>query len=414
MLSEINPPFGDTAGFWTSTTVNDGQHTFQVRALNDAGTVLATNTITATVANKTHRRRRPVTPSAPSPPGNLRVDVGNRDERRVAWNAATDNVGVTGYDVYRGRDQGRHDAATTAYLINGLTCGAGYSVGVERYDAPAMRRRRRRCRSRPPRAPTPSHPPHPSNVTASNRTTTSISLTWAPATDNVGVAAYGIYNGANLIDTTAGTTGIVSNLTCGTNYTLSVDAFDASGNSSPKTTIMVSTLPCTDTTAPTATMTSPANGSTVTGTINSVCQRHGQRRRDTRRVLPRRSVDRERHKLAVFDRVQHDHDRQRQPHVRRPRIRRGREHRQRNQRDGHGVEHDNSAAFEQPGLSAAGLPRRNMHRCAARNNAHTERQPDDHDRRGCDRRPRHHRPGRRERTERHDPQHADPQQLHVR
>ena len=72
-----------------------------------------------------------------------------------------------------------------------------------------------------------------------------------PATDNIGVAAYGIYNGANLIDTTAGTTGIISNLTCGTNYTLSVDAFDANGNSSPKTTIMVSTLPCTDTTAPT-------------------------------------------------------------------------------------------------------------------------------------------------------------------
>ena len=61
VLSEINPPFGDTAGFWTSTTVNDGQHTFQVRALNDAGTVLATNTITATVANKP-TPARPVTP----------------------------------------------------------------------------------------------------------------------------------------------------------------------------------------------------------------------------------------------------------------------------------------------------------------------------------------------------------------
>ena len=51
------PPFGDTAGFWASTTVNDGQHTFQVRALNDTGTVLATNTVTATVDNPTHRHR---------------------------------------------------------------------------------------------------------------------------------------------------------------------------------------------------------------------------------------------------------------------------------------------------------------------------------------------------------------------
>ena len=76
--------------------------------------------------------------------------------------------------------------------------------------------------SQPPTAPT--------NVTASTRTTTSIALTWAPATDNVGVAGYGVYNGGDLVDTTAGTTGIVSGLTCGTNYTLAVDAFDGSGN----------------------------------------------------------------------------------------------------------------------------------------------------------------------------------------
>ena len=94
-------------------------------------------------------------------------------------------------------------------------------------------------------------PTAPTNVTASTRTTTSIALTWAAATDNVGVAGYGIYNGGELVNTTAGTTGIVSGLTCGTNYTLAVDAFDASGNSSAKTTIMVSTLPCTDTTPPT-------------------------------------------------------------------------------------------------------------------------------------------------------------------
>ena len=76
----------------------------------------------------------------------------------------------------------------------------------------------------------------PTNVTASTRTATSIALTWAPATDNVGVAGYGVYNAGQLVSTTAGTTGIVSGLTCGTNYTLAVDAFDATGNSSTKTT----------------------------------------------------------------------------------------------------------------------------------------------------------------------------------
>ena len=129
-------------------------------------------------------------------------------------------------------------------------------------------------------------PSAPTNVTASTRTTTSIALTWAPATDNVGVAGYGIYNAGELVNTTAGTTGIVSGLTCGTNYTLAVDAFDATGNSSTKTTVMVSTLPCADTTAPTATLTAPTNGATVSGTINAGRQCHGQRRRDQGRVPP--------------------------------------------------------------------------------------------------------------------------------
>ena len=154
----------------------------------------------------------------------------------------------------------------TTASFNGLTCGTGYPVGVDAFDAagnsspPAnMTVTTSPCAdTQPPTAPT--------NVTASTRTTTSIALTWAPATDNVGVAGYGVYNGADLVDTTAGTTGIVSGLTCGTNYTLAVDAFDATGNSSPKTAIMVSTLPCTDTTPPSQ----PTNLRTTSATTTSV------------------------------------------------------------------------------------------------------------------------------------------------
>ena len=38
----------------------------------------------------------------PSAPGNLRVTGTTASSVSLAWNAATDNVGVTGYDVYRG------------------------------------------------------------------------------------------------------------------------------------------------------------------------------------------------------------------------------------------------------------------------------------------------------------------------
>ena len=249
VLSEINAPFGDTSAFWATTTVNNGQHTFQVRALNDTGTVLATNTITATVNNQP---TPPPDTTAPSQPGNLRVDVGHRHER---------------HDRLERRHRQRRRRPATTSTAPSTKVGTTTTTSLPDQRAHVRNRvlgRRRALDAAGNASPqatmsvttsacADTQPPTaPSNVTASTRTTTSIALTWAPATDNVGVAGYGVYNGADLVDTTAGTTGIVSGLTCGTNYTLAVDAFDATGNSSPKTAIMVSTLPCTDTTPPTA------------------------------------------------------------------------------------------------------------------------------------------------------------------
>ena len=71
-------------------------------------------------------------------------------------------------------------------------------------------------------APTP-----PSNLIVGMRTASTIALSWAPSTDAAGVVGYGLYRAGSLVATTAGTTGIVTGLTCGTNYTLGVDAYDA-------------------------------------------------------------------------------------------------------------------------------------------------------------------------------------------
>ena len=238
-----------------------------MRAVNGSGTVLAKNTITATVANTTTPPPPTGDQVAPSQPGNLKVTSASATNVGVAWSPATDNVGVTGYDVYRGSTLTTTTPQTNA-TVTGLSCGNAYQVGVDANDAAGN--------SSPPAnmavttspCPDSQAPSAPTNVTASTRTTTSIALTWAPATDNVGVTGYGIYNAGELVNTTAGTTGIVSGLTCGTNYTLAVDAFDATGNSSTQTVVMVSTLPCVDTSAPTATATAPTNGATVSGTIN--------------------------------------------------------------------------------------------------------------------------------------------------
>ena len=231
--TEVDVPFGDDASFWPSTSVANGSHTFEVRAVNGSGTVLAKNTITATVANTTTPPPPTGDQVAPSKPGNLKVTSASATNVGVAWSPATDNVGVTGYDVYRGSTLTTTTPQTNATLT-GLSCGNAYQVGVDANDAAGN--------SSPPAnmavttspCPDSQAPSAPTNVTASTRTTTSIALTWAPATDNVGVAGYGIYNAGELVNTTAGTTGIVSGLTCGTNYTLAVDAFDEQATPRPR------------------------------------------------------------------------------------------------------------------------------------------------------------------------------------
>ena len=123
MLTENNAPFGDTFAVGP-ITVSNGQHTFQVRALNDTGTLLATNTVTATINN----------PTPPPPTGDTIAThparqpegyIGHRHSVTIAWNAATDNVAVTGYDIYRGQHQVGTTPQTTA-SFSGLTCGTAY------------------------------------------------------------------------------------------------------------------------------------------------------------------------------------------------------------------------------------------------------------------------------------------------
>jgi chitodextrinase len=86
-------------------------------------------------------------------------------------------------------------------------------------------------------------PTTPTGLTVTGTTASSVSLAWNPSTDNVGVAGYGVYNGA-LAGTTGSTSFAVSGLSCGSSYTLGVDAYDAAGNRSMKATITAPTSAC--------------------------------------------------------------------------------------------------------------------------------------------------------------------------
>lgn len=91
-------------------------------------------------------------------------------------------------------------------------------------------------------------PSAPTNVTAANITTTSFTLSWTAATDNIGVTGYDVYrngikiNTSNMIGTSFSVTGCLPN----TAYAMTVKAKDAAANQSvASSTLNVTTIATT-------------------------------------------------------------------------------------------------------------------------------------------------------------------------
>nr|CTQ95786.1 Chitinase (EC 3.2.1.14) [Kibdelosporangium sp. MJ126-NF4] len=71
---------------------------------------------------------------APTVPGNPRSTGTTSDSVSLAWDAATDNVGVAGYDVYNGNAFAVSTASATA-TVTGLAADTSYSFTVRARDA---------------------------------------------------------------------------------------------------------------------------------------------------------------------------------------------------------------------------------------------------------------------------------------
>ncbi|MFJ8332192.1 carbohydrate binding domain-containing protein [Streptomyces sp. NPDC094437] len=75
-------------------------------------------------------------------------------------------------------------------------------------------------------------PTVPTGLTSTGRTSSSVSLKWNAATDDVGVTAYDLSGGAGHLLSVSGTSATVGGLSPGTAYTFTVRARDAAGNTS--------------------------------------------------------------------------------------------------------------------------------------------------------------------------------------
>src|SRR5207245_2619329 len=72
--------------------------------------------------------------SPPTQPSNLVVTSTTQTSVSLSWGASSDNVGVSGYEVYKNAALAGTTSATV-YSLGGLACGTSYPVGVDAYDA---------------------------------------------------------------------------------------------------------------------------------------------------------------------------------------------------------------------------------------------------------------------------------------
>jgi chitodextrinase len=165
----------------------------------------------------------------PSVPGELTVSSVSPVGFTLSWTPSTDNVGVTGYEVFRaGVSQGV--ATSPAFTFAGLTPATTYAVRVRARDA-AGNWSGQSAHLKVKTAAADVMPPSvPARLVSSDLTATGFVLTWAPASDDVGVTAYEVFQNGVSVGTTTLTTMAVNGLSPGASNRLTVRAGDAAGN----------------------------------------------------------------------------------------------------------------------------------------------------------------------------------------
>src|SRR6266513_2595521 len=176
--------------------------------------------------------KAPLDTQAPSIPTNLAASAITPTTLTLSWNAATDNVAVAGYRVYLTRTLLLSPSSTSAQIIE-LTPDFTRSFTVAAFDAAgnASAPSAPLSVTTPPLADT-TAPTTPSGVAASALTSSSLTLSWSPATDNVGVTGYRVYRNGTLAASPSGTSASITGLSAATTYSFTVSAVDAAGNAS--------------------------------------------------------------------------------------------------------------------------------------------------------------------------------------
>ena len=238
--SQVATPTGTSFSF---TGLNCATtYTLGVAAVDAAGNVsgTATTSVTTTACPDT---------TPPSTPTGLATSAVGQTSATLSWTASTDNVGVTGYRVYRGGSQVATSAGTS-YVYSGLSCGQSYIFGVAAVDAASNVSSTASTTVTTSACPDTTPPSTPAGLSAGSVGQTSVPLSWNASTDNIGVTGYRLFQNGSQVGTTLSPSYIFGGLSCGTAYSLGVAAVDGAGNVSGTASTVVTTSTCGDTAAP--------------------------------------------------------------------------------------------------------------------------------------------------------------------
>jgi chitodextrinase len=250
-----------TTSYAASGLTPNTKYTFSVESYDAYGSSAASATIPVTTETDT---------TAPTPPTSVTATDVSPTEVTLKWDASTDNVGVTGYKIYRNSVLLTTVSGTTlTYNDTNLTADTDYSYSVSAIDAALNESAKTVANPYPIKTPvaTNTNPPAtPSALKDGVVTSSSVALTWTEGTGAAAASEYLIYRGTTEIGTSTTTSYTDSTVAPSSTYSYDVVAESSSGvKSAASSSISVTTLAGTSTGSCT-----PSIGDIQTGTIGAV------------------------------------------------------------------------------------------------------------------------------------------------
>jgi len=233
------------ASYINITTFRDSDGTpsdrYFVRSMDTTGNRSATTRVFTATGNDTTR---------PTTPQDLEAAIEDTGDVALTWTPSTDNIGVTGYIVYRNAVEIARVADPTHTVPAPAAGDHWYQVravdaaGNESFMTPSTKVTIIAEDTSPPRT--------PQNLIGAVEDNGDVTLTWTPSTDNVAVTGYIVYRNSIEIATVTDPTHTVPAPPTGDHW-YQVRAFDAAANESyktPSTKITIAADPANDTSPP--------------------------------------------------------------------------------------------------------------------------------------------------------------------